>query len=603
MPVDGATVVDRPLLGENEPVRGIYLHIPFCARKCSYCDFYSVAASSPAMTEFRGLLTREMDMVRNRFPEDAAATADTVYFGGGTPTVFPPEALCGLLSAIRERFPVEPDAEITVEANPGTVTAEGLRAMREWGFTRVSIGVQSFTPATLRTLGRIHGVEEVRRTYRDARTAGFPSLGIDLIFGIPGQRTEDWEADLDRTITFLPARLAPRPRPGAGPPAPRGDRTGGACHAPRRGGGADVRNSADGPVGRGLPAVRDLELRPPRIRIPAQPEILAQGRNLWPGSLRARPALPPGNGFLRIADGEHALPRGIREGDPGGPSPLCGGSGVRFRRRLEGIPHLRAAHDRRSGPGGDRKKDRRPAGPPAGRRCRPDPDRQASPGRHPPPGAGQPVLRVERDPGSALVRSPGRMPADPLAGSLSSVAPAVTLAVSLAVSLAVPLTILLPFLPFAPPCLPVPVPEFVMLLQLAVRDAVLVSVDLPIVPGNPDDLHRYGPGTDDHPGAVVRPGPEPPLLLRRPPVPCVEEEIHPHTGGEIDHGPGDHDHLRRSCDHHGGRADVDADVHLGKGGARREDREQQCKCHANDPSCHLPLAHPHLLADLTATCW
>src|SRR3990172_6840620 len=220
MPVDGTTVVERPLPGENEGVRGIYLHIPFCARKCSYCDFYSVAASSPAMTEFRGLLMREMDMVRNRFPEDAAATADTVYFGGGTPTVFPPEALCGLLSATRERFPVEPDAEITAEANPGTVTAEGLRTMREGGFTRVSIGVQSFTPATPptppRPLGRIHGVEEVHRTYRDARSAGFHSLGIDLIFGIPGQRTEDWEADLDRTITFLPAHvsayaLAPEP--------------------------------------------------------------------------------------------------------------------------------------------------------------------------------------------------------------------------------------------------------------------------------------------------------------------------------------------------------------------------------------------------------
>src|SRR3989304_2167955 len=182
MPVDGTTVVDLPFPGENEGVRGIYLHIPFCARKCSYCDFYSVAASSPAMTEFRGLLMREVDMVRNRFPEDAAATADTVYFGGGTPTVFPPEALCGLLSATRERFPVEPDAEITAEANPGTVTAEGLRTMRGGGFTRVSIGVQSFTPATLRTLGRIHGVEEVHRTYRDARSAGFHSLGVDLIF-------------------------------------------------------------------------------------------------------------------------------------------------------------------------------------------------------------------------------------------------------------------------------------------------------------------------------------------------------------------------------------------------------------------------------------
>src|SRR4030065_566577 len=97
MPADGATVVDRPLPGENEEGRGIYLHIPFCGRTCSYCAFSRVAASPPAMTEFRGLLMREMDMVRYRFPEDAAATADTVYFGGGTPPVFPPDALCGPL--------------------------------------------------------------------------------------------------------------------------------------------------------------------------------------------------------------------------------------------------------------------------------------------------------------------------------------------------------------------------------------------------------------------------------------------------------------------------------------------------------------------------
>src|SRR3972149_1747710 len=235
MPVDGATVVDRPLLGENEPVRGIYLHMPFCARKCSYCDFYSVAASSPAMTEFRGLLTREMDMVRNRFPEDAAATADTVYFGGGTPTVFPPEALCRLLSAIRERFPVEPDAEITVEANPGTVTAEGLRAMREGGFTRVSIGVQSFTPAPpgtafygLRTANTPSlaeygkGIREGRLPFAEVRacdsgdawkeslifglrmTDGVDLGGIEKRIGAPPDPLRDAVADLTRTGRALP---------------------------------------------------------------------------------------------------------------------------------------------------------------------------------------------------------------------------------------------------------------------------------------------------------------------------------------------------------------------------------------------------------------
>ena len=196
-------------------MRGIYLHIPFCRRKCSYCDFYSVEAQPPAIQEFRDLLERETTLLRDRFPEDAAA-ADTVYFGGGTPTVLPPETLCGLLDAIRERFPVEPDAEITVEANPGTASPGQLSALRNGGFKRISIGVQSFTPSILRTLGRIHGREEVRRTIRDARAAGFDSLGIDLIFGIPGQRTGQWEADLERTLGFLPAHvsvyaLAPEP--------------------------------------------------------------------------------------------------------------------------------------------------------------------------------------------------------------------------------------------------------------------------------------------------------------------------------------------------------------------------------------------------------
>ncbi len=197
-------------------MRGIYLHIPFCVRKCAYCDFYSVEAEDAAMEEFCDLLARETDLLRDRFPEDAAAPADTVYFGGGTPTVLPPEALCGLLETIRGRFPVESNAEITVEANPGTVTEEQLSALRKGGVTRLSIGAQSFTPGTLATLGRVHGAEDVRRTLRDARAAGFDSLGIDLIFGIPGQRIGQWEADLERTVAVQPAHvsayaLAPEP--------------------------------------------------------------------------------------------------------------------------------------------------------------------------------------------------------------------------------------------------------------------------------------------------------------------------------------------------------------------------------------------------------
>jgi oxygen-independent coproporphyrinogen-3 oxidase len=197
-------------------MRGIYVHIPFCVKKCSYCDFYSVAGDRRAVEEFCALLVREMDLFRETFPGEAAAPADTVFFGGGTPTVLGAEALCGLLSALRERFPIVQGAEVTTEANPGTVSAGDFRALSAGGFNRVSIGVQSFHPATLRTLGRIHGAEEVRAAHREARRAGFSSIGMDLIFGIPGQGTGDWAADLDRTVAFLPEHvsayaLAPEP--------------------------------------------------------------------------------------------------------------------------------------------------------------------------------------------------------------------------------------------------------------------------------------------------------------------------------------------------------------------------------------------------------
>lgn len=198
-------------------MRGIYIHIPFCVRKCSYCDFYSLATSPRATVEFPDLLVKEMALFRERFPEDAAAAADTVYFGGGTPTVLAPGDLCGLLAAIRKRFPVIPGAEITIEANPGTVLANGLETLRAGGYNRLSVGMQSFSPATLLTLGRIHDAEDNRRTYRDARAAGFDSLGIDLIFGIPGQSGAEWGEDLERAITFLPDHVsvyALSPEPG-----------------------------------------------------------------------------------------------------------------------------------------------------------------------------------------------------------------------------------------------------------------------------------------------------------------------------------------------------------------------------------------------------
>jgi oxygen-independent coproporphyrinogen-3 oxidase len=198
-------------------MRGIYVHVPFCARKCGYCDFYSVVSGEEAREEFAGLVAREIDLVLRAYPGEAEVPADTVYFGGGTPTVLGAGRLVALLSAIRDRLPVADGAEITVEANPGTVTGDDFLRLRDGGFTRVSLGVQSFDPATLSALGRIHSVDDVRAAYRDTRRAGFPSVGIDLIFGNPGQAPDDWRADLDRTVTFLPDHVsayALSPEPG-----------------------------------------------------------------------------------------------------------------------------------------------------------------------------------------------------------------------------------------------------------------------------------------------------------------------------------------------------------------------------------------------------
>jgi oxygen-independent coproporphyrinogen-3 oxidase len=198
-------------------MRGIYIHIPFCRKKCAYCDFYSVVGNEPGMAEFADLLVRELDLFRKACPDEARVPAETVFFGGGTPTALGPETLCALLREVRERFPLPPDAEVTTEINPGTVSGEGLLALRKGGFTRISIGVQSFSPEVLRTLGRIHGAPEARAAFEGARNAGFEAIGIDLIFGIPGQTVSDFRSDLETTVALGPAHIsayALSPEPG-----------------------------------------------------------------------------------------------------------------------------------------------------------------------------------------------------------------------------------------------------------------------------------------------------------------------------------------------------------------------------------------------------
>ena len=163
--------------------RGLYLHIPFCVRKCGYCAFYSETGSLSLRKAYADALIRSVCdfMPGRRF------SIDTVYFGGGTPTLLGPDLLAGILDAVRSRFDLTDDAEITLEANPGTVDPGALSALRQAGFTRLSFGVQSLYDEELRMLGRIHTADEARQALLAAHRAGFDHLSADLMAGIPRQ--------------------------------------------------------------------------------------------------------------------------------------------------------------------------------------------------------------------------------------------------------------------------------------------------------------------------------------------------------------------------------------------------------------------------------
>ncbi|HEX5681963.1 MAG TPA: radical SAM protein, partial [Desulfobacterales bacterium] len=178
-----------------EAVRaGIYIHIPFCLRKCGYCDFYSITDLS-LKPLFLKALAREVALA-----EPGALVFDTIYFGGGTPSVLDPGEIGGITAALFDKFRFERPVEITLEANPGTLTPAKLEGYREVGVARLNIGVQSFRRENLELLGRIHTAAEAGQCIEWAREAGFDNLGIDLIYGLPGQSRDDWLQDLSRAV-------------------------------------------------------------------------------------------------------------------------------------------------------------------------------------------------------------------------------------------------------------------------------------------------------------------------------------------------------------------------------------------------------------------
>ena len=188
------------------PPLSLYVHLPWCVRKCPYCDFNSHSAPDGAPT------TRYVEALLKDLDAEAARGTDrdveTVFLGGGTPSLFPPEDIARLLDTVAAHFSLGPEAEVTMEANPGTVEFGSPRAYREAGINRLSLGAQSFDDDMLGKLGRIHSSNDVRRAYEQAVAGGFDNINIDLMHGLPGQTVARAESDLRAAIELGPSHIS-----------------------------------------------------------------------------------------------------------------------------------------------------------------------------------------------------------------------------------------------------------------------------------------------------------------------------------------------------------------------------------------------------------
>jgi len=185
---------------------GLYIHIPFCLSKCLYCDFYSLTSIS-AIPDFLDALFKEMEMYHNRFNP-----FDTVYIGGGTPSLLSPQQLENILKRVRKNFDLISDPEITpeitMETNPADLNRSFLESMRKIGINRINIGVQSFDEKVLDFLGRRHSVRQAISAVEGSRKAGFHNIGLDLIYGVPAQDIESWLDTLKQAVAFSPEHIS-----------------------------------------------------------------------------------------------------------------------------------------------------------------------------------------------------------------------------------------------------------------------------------------------------------------------------------------------------------------------------------------------------------
>ncbi len=197
----------------------IYLHIPFCKHRCAYCDFNTYAGQEDSIPDYVNALIREIDFVANQRVKDSAnqrsdysttrpLDCSTIFFGGGTPSLLSAPQFDSILRALRSAFALSADAEISIEANPGTISPEKLNAIRKSGINRISFGVQSANTEELRMLERIHDFFTVIESVSAARKAGFDNLNLDLIYGLPEQTLSTWQTTLQRIIDLHPEHIS-----------------------------------------------------------------------------------------------------------------------------------------------------------------------------------------------------------------------------------------------------------------------------------------------------------------------------------------------------------------------------------------------------------
>ncbi|GGR54857.1 oxygen-independent coproporphyrinogen-3 oxidase [Nocardioides luteus] len=208
-PADGSLPAESlSTLGEKG--LGFYVHVPFCTVRCGYCDFntYTAIELGPGVSRqtYAEQAIEEVRLARRVLGRDRPV--DTVFFGGGTPTLLPASDLVGMLGAIRDEFGLADDVEVTTEANPDSVDLDYLRALREGGFTRLSFGMQSAVPHVLKTLDRTHDPERVPLVVEWARQAGFEQISLDLIYGTPGESIDDWRTSLETALASDPDHIS-----------------------------------------------------------------------------------------------------------------------------------------------------------------------------------------------------------------------------------------------------------------------------------------------------------------------------------------------------------------------------------------------------------